>query len=130
MPQIPLTLLNSVIAVCQLSGDLFPDKSPSATKVATSVGLMNLVGETKVSSLLALSTMPTKRALCHSTHYIRASCIQTLSLRRRPHMWQICCVNVIWNSTILLFSQSLILQKHVMYSNILLHARSAVISMN
>ena len=45
VPQIPLTLLNSVIAVCQLSGDLFPNKAPSATRVATSVGLMNLVGE-------------------------------------------------------------------------------------
>jgi MFS superfamily sulfate permease-like transporter len=44
VPQIPLTTLNSVIAVCALSRDLFPDKAASPRKVATSVGLMNLIG--------------------------------------------------------------------------------------
>ena len=44
LPQIPLTLLNSVFAVCILSGDLFPDKKISTGKMATSVGLMNLIG--------------------------------------------------------------------------------------
>ncbi len=43
IPQIPLTTLNSVIAVCALSVDLFPDRPASPRKVATSVGLMNLV---------------------------------------------------------------------------------------
>ncbi|GAA0141875.1 hypothetical protein LIER_02918 [Lithospermum erythrorhizon] len=44
IPQIPLSVLNSVIAVCKLSGDLFPEKEMSATAVSVSVGLMNLVG--------------------------------------------------------------------------------------
>ncbi|XVE88992.1 hypothetical protein DITRI_Ditri19aG0114500 [Diplodiscus trichospermus] len=44
VPQIPLSILNSVIAVCKLSGDLFPDREVSAAKVSVSVGLMNLVG--------------------------------------------------------------------------------------
>jgi MFS superfamily sulfate permease-like transporter len=43
LPQIPLTALNSVIAVCALSADLFPDRPVSPRKVAVSVGLMNLV---------------------------------------------------------------------------------------
>jgi MFS superfamily sulfate permease-like transporter len=43
VPQIPLTTLNSVIAVCALSRDLFPDRPASPRRVATSVGLMNLV---------------------------------------------------------------------------------------
>jgi MFS superfamily sulfate permease-like transporter len=43
LPQIPLTTLNSVIAVCALSADLFPDRRAGPRKVATSVGLMNLV---------------------------------------------------------------------------------------
>jgi len=43
VPQIPLTTLNSVIAVCALSADLFPDRPASLRKVAVSVGLMNLV---------------------------------------------------------------------------------------
>ena len=46
IPQIPLTTLNSVIAVCKLSEDLFPhtDEQHKATprRVATSVGLMNI----------------------------------------------------------------------------------------
>ncbi|KAF6172894.1 hypothetical protein GIB67_035448 [Kingdonia uniflora] len=45
IPQIPLSVLNSVIAVCKLSGDLFPQREEiSATAVSVSVGLMNLVG--------------------------------------------------------------------------------------
>ncbi|ERN13623.1 hypothetical protein AMTRI_Chr06g177510 [Amborella trichopoda] len=44
IPQIPLSVLNSVIAVCKLSSDLFPGKDFSATSVSVSVGLMNLVG--------------------------------------------------------------------------------------
>ncbi|KZV26103.1 molybdate transporter 2 [Dorcoceras hygrometricum] len=44
VPQIPLSVLNSVIAVCKLSGDLFPGTDLSATKVSVSVGIMNLVG--------------------------------------------------------------------------------------
>ena len=43
VPQIPLTTLNSVIAVCALSADLFPSRPSSPRKVAISVGLMNLV---------------------------------------------------------------------------------------
>ncbi len=43
LPQIPLTLLNSVIAVCALSADLFPNYTLQPKKVAVSVGLMNLV---------------------------------------------------------------------------------------
>jgi MFS superfamily sulfate permease-like transporter len=44
LPQIPLTLLNSVFAICVLSGDLFPGQQISARKMSTSVGLMNLIG--------------------------------------------------------------------------------------
>ncbi|HEV3142270.1 MAG TPA: putative sulfate/molybdate transporter, partial [Gemmataceae bacterium] len=44
LPQIPLTTLNSVIAVCALSADLFPDRKAEPRKVSISVGLMNLVG--------------------------------------------------------------------------------------
>jgi MFS superfamily sulfate permease-like transporter len=43
LPQIPLTTLNSVIAVCALSADLFPDRRAEPRKVALSVGMMNLV---------------------------------------------------------------------------------------
>jgi MFS superfamily sulfate permease-like transporter len=43
LPQIPLTTLNSVIAVCALSTDLFPNRRAEPRKVAVSVGLMNLV---------------------------------------------------------------------------------------
>ena len=42
LPQIPLTTLNSVVAVCALSADLFPDRAASPRRVAVSVGLMNL----------------------------------------------------------------------------------------
>lgn len=44
IPQIPLTTFNSVIAVCALSVDLFPDRPARPRRVATSVGLMNLIG--------------------------------------------------------------------------------------
>jgi MFS superfamily sulfate permease-like transporter len=44
LPQIPLTTLNSVIAVCALSTDLFPDRPAAPRPVAVSVGAMNLVG--------------------------------------------------------------------------------------
>lgn len=42
--QLPLTSLNSVIALCALIDDLFPEKHASASSVAMSVGLMNLIG--------------------------------------------------------------------------------------
>ena len=44
LPQLPLTLLNSVISVTQLSNEWFPDRYVRPGSVATSVGLMNLVG--------------------------------------------------------------------------------------
>ena len=44
IPQLPLSILNSVIAVCKLSSDLFPGKDFSATSLSVTVGLMNLVG--------------------------------------------------------------------------------------
>ena len=44
IPQIPLSILNSVIVVCKLSTDLFPNKEVTATSVSVSVGIMNLVG--------------------------------------------------------------------------------------
>ncbi|WJX09876.1 TATA-binding protein-associated factor mot1 [Trifolium repens] len=44
IPQLPLTILNSVIAVCKLSKDLFPEKGISVTSISVTVGLMNLVG--------------------------------------------------------------------------------------
>ncbi len=43
LPQIPLTLLNSVFAVCVLSVDLFPQRPARPRRVAMSVGLMNLL---------------------------------------------------------------------------------------
>jgi hypothetical protein len=44
LPQIPLTTLNSVVAVCALSVDLFPDRPAQPRPVSISVGLMNLIG--------------------------------------------------------------------------------------
>jgi len=44
LPQIPLTLINSVIAVCALSDRLFPNSSVNPRSVSISVGLMNLIG--------------------------------------------------------------------------------------
>jgi len=43
IPQIPLTVLNSVVAVTALSVDLFPERSLQPRKVAISVALMNLI---------------------------------------------------------------------------------------
>ncbi|MFQ5498304.1 MAG: putative sulfate/molybdate transporter [Candidatus Zixiibacteriota bacterium] len=43
LPQLPLTLLNSVLAVCALSGDLFPGRRISTRSMAISVGIMNLL---------------------------------------------------------------------------------------
>ncbi|PWA35509.1 molybdate transporter 1 [Artemisia annua] len=44
IPQLPLSILNSVIAVCKLSTDLFPEKTVTPTSVSVTVGLMNVVG--------------------------------------------------------------------------------------
>lgn len=46
LPQLPVTLLNSVVAVCSLSHELFPAnvEETSYNRVSISVGLMNLVG--------------------------------------------------------------------------------------
>ncbi|XP_031488239.1 molybdate transporter 1-like [Nymphaea colorata] len=44
VPQLPLTVLNSVLAVCKLGADLFPAREFTATRISVSVGLMNLVG--------------------------------------------------------------------------------------
>jgi hypothetical protein len=43
IPQIPLTTLNSIIAVCALSVDLFPASPAAPRRVAVSVALMNLI---------------------------------------------------------------------------------------
>jgi len=43
LPQIPLTILNSVVAVCLLSRDFFPSRPLPPAKVSISVGLMNLI---------------------------------------------------------------------------------------
>lgn len=44
IPQLPLSILNSVVAVCKLSTDLFPEREFSATSLSVTVGLMNVVG--------------------------------------------------------------------------------------
>jgi MFS superfamily sulfate permease-like transporter len=43
LPQIPLTILNSVIAVAALAADLLPDRPASVRRISISVGMMNLV---------------------------------------------------------------------------------------
>ncbi len=43
LPQLPLTLLNSVIAVCALSSDYFPKAGIKPKRMAASVGIMNLL---------------------------------------------------------------------------------------
>ena len=43
VPQLPLTMLNSVIAVCALSSDYFPGRGASTRRMALSVGMMNLL---------------------------------------------------------------------------------------
>ena len=54
LAQIPLTTLNSVVSVCELNTNLFPNNKISRRSVATSVGLMNLSG-------IWLGAMP----MCH-----------------------------------------------------------------
>ncbi|GAB5363013.1 hypothetical protein AAMO2058_000847600 [Amorphochlora amoebiformis] len=56
IPQIPLTTLNSVIAVTKLAHDLYPQKRDQVTRagVASAVGVMNVLG-------CALGAMP----MCH-----------------------------------------------------------------
>lgn len=44
IPQLPLSVLNSVIAVCKLSSDLFPGRDFTVTSLSVTVGLMNVVG--------------------------------------------------------------------------------------
>ncbi|KAF3447221.1 hypothetical protein FNV43_RR12401 [Rhamnella rubrinervis] len=44
IPQLPLSIMNSVIAVCKLSSDLFPGKDFSATLLSVTMGSMNVVG--------------------------------------------------------------------------------------
>jgi len=44
LPQLPLTTLNSVISVTHLSNEWFPDRYMRPGSIATSVGIMNLVG--------------------------------------------------------------------------------------
>ena len=43
IPQLPLTLFNSVLAVCALSADLFPKRAIRPMHMALSVGIMNLL---------------------------------------------------------------------------------------
>lgn len=43
LPQLPLTLLNSVVALCALSAEYFPGKGAQPGRVAASVGMMNLL---------------------------------------------------------------------------------------
>ncbi len=43
LPQLPLTLLNSVVAVCALSESYFPGRGITPRKMAFSVGLMNVL---------------------------------------------------------------------------------------
>lgn len=54
LPQLPLTLMNSVVAVCALSGDLFPRSGVRPARMAWQVGLINLVS-------LPFGAMP----MCH-----------------------------------------------------------------
>ncbi len=44
LPQVPLTLLNSVVAVCALSAGLYPNRGIGTRSMAVSVGLMNMIG--------------------------------------------------------------------------------------
>ena len=44
VPQLPLTTLNSVISVCALSKELFPDLPAPPSSVATRRRVMNVVG--------------------------------------------------------------------------------------
>ncbi|KAJ2847257.1 hypothetical protein IWW36_003945 [Coemansia brasiliensis] len=42
--QLPLTLLNSVVALAMLARDLFPGYQPSMTHITGTIGVMNIVG--------------------------------------------------------------------------------------
>jgi len=42
--QVPLTALNSVIALAALANELFPNKNMNTTHIAVSIGIMNLTG--------------------------------------------------------------------------------------
>ena len=44
LPQLPLSLGNSVLATRQLAGDLFPGRAPSLRTIGVTYGLMNVVG--------------------------------------------------------------------------------------
>lgn len=44
LPQVPLTLGNALIAICEENNRLFPDRPVTERSVATSMGLMNLMG--------------------------------------------------------------------------------------
>lgn len=54
LPQFPLTLMNSVVAVCALSADYFPGAGISPRRMALQVGVINLVA-------LPFGAMP----MCH-----------------------------------------------------------------
>ncbi len=43
LPQIPLSLGNSVLGTAQVSRDLFPDRAPTVRRIGLTYGLMNLV---------------------------------------------------------------------------------------
>jgi MFS superfamily sulfate permease-like transporter len=43
IPQLPLTFLNSVVAVCALSADYFPGRGVPAKHMAVNIGIMNLL---------------------------------------------------------------------------------------
>jgi MFS superfamily sulfate permease-like transporter len=43
LPQIPLSLGNSVIATSQIATELFPERAPNVRKIGMTYGLMNLV---------------------------------------------------------------------------------------
>jgi hypothetical protein len=44
LPQVPLTLGNALIAICEENNRLFPDRPVTEKSVAASTGLMNLMG--------------------------------------------------------------------------------------
>ncbi|MFI5350540.1 MAG: putative sulfate/molybdate transporter [Elusimicrobiota bacterium] len=44
LPQLPLSLANSVLATRQISVDLFPDRAPSVRKIGFTYAAMNLIG--------------------------------------------------------------------------------------
>jgi len=56
LPQLPLTLLNSVIAVCALSQDLYPGRGIKTRSMSVSVGIMNTLA-------CLLGAMP----MCHGS---------------------------------------------------------------